>query len=111
MSTNILGSANFEKISLGNGSSHIPITAKFPILDTARPLWVSDFSVEPPRVKIDPSMKEIVERVCKSLATKSLKYKSRQRKDWSLKEIMKDKDSKGNAKSKLVRDGHRAVIS
>ncbi|MBL6445553.1 hypothetical protein JMN32_04490 [Fulvivirga sp. 29W222] len=112
MSTNILGSANFEKISLGNGSSYTPITAKFPILDIARPLWVSDFSVEPPRVKIDPSMKDIVERISKSLATKSLKYKSRQRKDWSLKEIMKDGDSnKINAKSKLVRDGFSAVIA
>lgn len=111
MSTNILGSANFGKISLGNGSSHIPITAKFPLLDMAKPLWVSDFNIEAPRVKIDPLMKDIVERISKSLAGKSLKYKSRQRKDWMLREIMKDSGGKGNAKSKLIQDGHSATIS
>lgn len=112
MSNNILGSANFGEMTLGNGSSHTNISAKFPLLNFAKPLWISDFNIEPPRVKIDPMAKQIVDKVCESLVNKPLRYKSRQRKDWTLKEIMKDEDKKGNdAKSKLIRDGHSATIS
>lgn len=112
MSTNILGSTNLGKITLGNGSTNGNFNVKFPLLDFAKPLWVSDFKIEPPRVKIDPSMKEIVERISKSLAYKPLKFKSRQRKDWTLREIMKEQDKKeGEAKSRLMRDGHSAIIS
>lgn len=112
MSTNILGSANFGDIALGNGSSLTGVSASFPLSDFRKPLWVSDFNIEPPRVKMDPLAVEIVERTSKKLKDKPLKYKSRQRKDWMLKHIMNEDDKKGtDARSKLVREGHSATIS
>ncbi|ELR72563.1 hypothetical protein C900_01237 [Fulvivirga imtechensis AK7] len=111
MNTNILGSTTNGGISLGNGSSGGNIAVKFPLLDFARPLWVSDFNIEPPRVKIEPSIKEIVERISKKLVDKPLRYKSRQLKEWKLRDIMKEDDKKGDAKAKLIRDGYSATIA
>ena len=113
MSSRILKS-KIGGISLGNGFSNGNggLTAKFPLLDFHRPTFISDFAVEPPRVKIDPGVAEIVSRISKLLNKKALKYNSKDQKSWSLKEILSDKDQKeGRSKAKLISDGFSAVIS
>lgn len=96
-------------IPVGNGSS--VLTPNFPLLDMGRFSRVSDFTINPPNVRIDPDIRKIVERESERLKLKTLKYNGDES-DWSLGAILESPDgTKDNAKSRLMRDGKSAVVS
>lgn len=100
-------SGNF---AIGNGST--VLTPAFPLLDFNKFTRISDFTITPSNVKIDPDMKMIIERDSERLRYKTLKYNSGQIEDWQLSTILKSPEgAKDNAKAKLTRDGKSAVIS
>jgi len=102
-----LSSGNF---AIGNGST--VLTPTFPLLDFNKFTRISDFTITPSNVKIDPDMKMIIEGESERLRYKALKYNSGQVEDWQLSSILKSPDgAKDNAKAKLTRDGKSAVIS
>lgn len=96
-------------IHIGNGSSMI--NPAFPILDMGRFSRTSDFTINPPNVKIDADLKRLAARVSESLRMKTLKHIGDEQ-DWNLDKVLKLPDgTKDNAKARLARDGRSAVIS
>ena len=96
-------------LPVGNGSS--VLTPNFPLLDMGKFSRVSDFSINPPNVKIDADLRKIVERESEKLRLKTLKYNGEES-DWHLHCVMDSPDGvRDNAKSRLMRDGKSAVIS
>lgn len=96
-------------IPVGNGSSIL--TPNFPLLDMGKFSRVSDFTINPPNVRIDPDIRKIVERESERLRLKKLKYNGEES-DWNLGVILESPDDvKDNAKSRLMRDGKSAVVS
>lgn len=96
--------------NLGNGST--VLTPAFPLLDLGKFSLLSDFTINPPNVKIDPEMRMIIGKESEKLRYKTLQYGSKNEKDWQLSSILKSADgSKDNAKVKLTRDGKSAAIS
>lgn len=106
--------SSFGNLHFGNGSSlkHEIVPPKFPLLDMGKFAWVSDFDINPPNVKMDPSLQIIVEKESEKLAYKTLKYSSKKQEDWRLEMIQKSEDGiENNAKVKLTKDGKSAIIS
>jgi hypothetical protein len=96
-------------LPIGNGSSML--TPSFPLLDLGKFSRVSDFSINPPNVRIDADIKKIVEKESERLRLKTFKYGGEEA-DWHLHCIMESPDGvKDNAKTKLMRDGKSAVVS
>jgi hypothetical protein len=96
-------------LPVGNGSS--VLTPNFPLLDLGKFSRVSDFTINPPNVRIDPDIRKIVERESEKLRLKTLKYNGDES-DWHLNAILESADGvKDNAKSRLMRDGKSAVVS
>lgn len=113
MSIKTLGSdLPYGKLSFGNGFSvKQEISPTFPILDLGKFSWISDFDIQAPNVKIEPSLQTIIEKENERLSYKVLRYDSNELRDWRLGEIMYSQDGKqNNAKAKLTRDGKSAVI-
>lgn len=102
-----LPSGNFH---FGNGSSII--NPAFPILDLGNSPRASDFTINPPNVKIDADLKKIVTRESERLRLKVLKNLTSES-EWDLGKVLKlaPDGPKDNAKAKLARDGKSAVIS
>lgn len=106
--------SSFGKLHFGNGSSVKSelFTPSFPLVDMGKYSWVSDFDISAPNVKMDPSLKTIVEKESERLAYKKLKYSSKRQSEWRLENILKTEDTiKNNAKVKLTRDGKSAIVA
>jgi len=98
------------KHHLGNGST--VLTPAFPLLNFGKFSLLSDFTINPPNVKIDPEIQMIIQKDSERLRYKTLQYASKDEKAWDLNTILKSGDgSKDNAKTKLTKDGKSAVIS
>lgn len=93
----------------GNGSS--VINPAFPLPDMGKFSRTSDFTINPPNVKIDVDLKRIVVQQSERLRLKVLKPLADED-DWKLDEVLKLPDgTKDSAKARLARDGRSAVIS
>ena len=102
--------SNLGNHNLGNGAT--VLTPAFPLLDFGKFSLLSDFTINPPNVKIDPEMRMIIEKESEKLRYKTLQYGSKNENDWQLGSILKSADgSKDNAKIKLTKDGKSAAIS
>lgn len=94
---------------VGNGasSSH----PAFPLIDVGKSSRTSDFTINPPNVKIDADVKKIVAMESEKLRFKILKRLADEP-DWDLDKVLRSPDGeKDNAKARLARDGRSAVIS
>lgn len=93
----------------GNGSSAFnPI---FSLPDMGKFSRTSDFTINPPNVKIDEDLKNLVTRQSEKLRFKILKN-LRDESDWRLDKVLQLPDgTKDSAKARLAQDGKSAAIS
>jgi hypothetical protein len=96
-------------LPIGNGSS--VLTPSFPLLDLGKYSRTSDFTINPPSVRIDVEIKKLIEFESKRLRLKPFNYNGDEA-AWDLQKIMDSNDGKDNeAKNKLMRDGKSAIVS
>ena len=93
----------------GNGSS--TFNPAFPLPGMGKFSRTSDFTINPPNVKIDADLKKLVVQQSEKLRSKVLKPLVDES-HWKLDEVLKLPDgTKDSAKARLARDGKSAVIS